>query len=164
MSTKHYDKRVADPEGNLVNPSNATVSVGGSEVSESNPLPTKSINNSPIVVTVSESDLTPETYFIAIDPTVFNNMMIQVYANDATGASFKLYMTMDNTAAIPDTGGTVGATWEEITDNVFGGSVSGVGEIGTIGAIDTPWSPYMYLLEYTVQNATNTVKVWTKNY
>ena len=102
-------------------------------------------------------------YFVAISVEGFRNLAIQLAATDATGATFKLYGTLDEDAAVPATGGTAGSTWVEITSDIFGGAVTGV-SISELAFIDTKFMPDRYLLEYTIANATNSIDAWIRKY
>ena len=103
------------------------------------------------------------TYFISIATESYRNMAIQLSATDATGFEFKIYATLDEDATVPATGGTAGTTWIEITSDISGGTITGV-SIAELAFIDTSLLPDRYLLEYTNQNATNTVDVWIRKY
>jgi len=104
-----------------------------------------------------------DTYFVGISSASFRNMAIQLGATDATGFEFKIYGTLDEDAAVPATSGTAGATWIEMTSTIFGGTVTGT-SIAELAFVDTNLMPDRYLLEYTNQNAANTVDVWIRRY
>lgn len=116
---------------------------------------------------VDLSNASVNNYFAAINVEPYRNMAIQFDITDATGSYFKIYATLDDSASVPATGGSAGVTWHDITADVFGEVQSDDGTYGylrDIAFIDTKFLPERYMIEYDVQNATNTVDVWIRKY
>lgn len=112
---------------------------------------------------IDGTNISPNTYFEVIDSTGYDNLAIQLYSTDATGASFKLYATLDTDATVPATGGTASSSWADMTDIIFEAAITGT-NINELAFIDTSLMPDRYLIEYTTQNATNKVDVWVRKY
>lgn len=112
---------------------------------------------------IDETDVAIDTYFHEFYVTTYRNLAIQIHSVDATGFEWKIYRTLDDAATLPATGGTAGLTWIEVTTELFGGAKTGTA-IDDDGYVDSSKMPYKYLIEYTNQNATNTVDCWIRKY
>jgi len=106
---------------------------------------------------------TPGTYFIAFEVAAYRNLAIQLNASDAIGAAFVLYATLDENAVVPATDGSAGATWVNMNDMLLGGVIVGT-TISELSFIDTSYMPNRYMIQYTIQDATNTVDSWIRKY
>lgn len=112
---------------------------------------------------IDVTDASVDTYFKEFYVEGFRNVAVQIHSVDATGFEWKIYLTIDDAATEPATGGTAGSTWIEVTNSLFGAAQTGTA-IDSVGFMDTSIMPLKYLVEYTNQNATNTIDCWIRKY
>lgn len=115
---------------------------------------------------VDETNQSANTYFKRFTADTYNHAILQEYiTTSGTDTNFKLYATLDSTATEPSAGGTPGATWVDVSTEILGASSVDLTTGQTdMHFIDTAIRPYYWLLEYTIDNATNATKVWFKKF
>ena len=91
----------------------------------------------------------------------FRKVDIAYALTDATGYDLKVFATWDYAATDPTDGADPSVAWRDVTTNVFGGAVTGVGtdtDYGTFVGM-----PYKVLLQTSLQNAAGTAALeWRK--
>ncbi|HMA59522.1 MAG TPA: hypothetical protein VKN64_04445 [Halanaerobiales bacterium] len=105
-----------------------------------------------------ETNLAVGTHFKEVYPDHYE-LEFHTSITDGTGATVKVYYSLDEDDTVPDTDGSVGGNWKEITSSVFGSAVTGT-DINEIGGISSKRG--RFLIEVDIANATNVVKFLIK--
>ena len=116
---------------------------------------------------VDETNIAANDYFITTSTLGYRNVGIQAVITDTTGASLKVFGTLDSSAAVPVTGGSVGNTWHELTSDIYGAAVSGT-SIDVFEFLNRQKGSYkMYerlLIQYTTDPIVITDETFTSSY
>lgn len=111
-----------------------------------------------VMALYKDTDKAIGTYFTEFESNYYD-IEAHVAITDATGATVKVYYSLDEDDTVPDTDGTAGGNWKEVTTSLFGGAVSGT-DINEIGLIEKRRG--RFLVEIDIANATNVVKFLIK--
>lgn len=113
---------------------------------------------SSILNNISETNKAANKYFYEIFPSDYHAFhLLGLSITDSTSVNVKLYETMDEDAAIPATGGTPSAAWEDVGTKYLGSAALTSNPLNVKKPIERP---NRLLLEVTFGSATNTIDIF----